>query len=90
MEMKLFFNRHTENLVEIAMAFESIWERNCVVRNCDIDSLEWKQHFVNWANEFERMHRKEDWRNGDYLWTIWEFTREKVSDIVGKKVFLDV
>lgn len=88
--MRLSYNKHTENLMEISMVFGAIWERNRHVRNANIESTEWKQHFIDWANEFERRFKYEDWRNGDYFLTIVEFTKEKVSALVGRRVMWDV
>ena len=46
--MRLSYNKHTENLIEIAMTFNAIWERNAQVRNSNIESAEWKQYFIDW------------------------------------------
>ena len=88
--MRLSYNKHTENLIEIAMTFNAIWERNAQVRNSNIESAEWKQYFIDWANEFERKYKSEDWRNGDYFCTIAEFTKKKISGLIGRRVIWNV
>lgn len=88
--MRLSYNKHTENLIEISMAFNGIWERNSHVRNADIESAEWKQYFIDWANEFEQKYKYEDWRNEDYFFTIAEFTKKKVSSLIGRKVIWSI
>lgn len=82
-EMKLGYNRHTESLMEIAMAFCTIFRRNQDVRNSGIHIAEWKHHFVDWANEFESVFRGQDWRNGDYVKTIEDYTFSKVNELIG-------
>lgn len=85
MWMKALYNKNTENLMEIAMVFGEIRNRNYRIRNAGIDNAEWKRYFISWANEFEKKYRNEDWRNVDYHATIREFAECKAAEIAGRR-----
>lgn len=36
--------------------------------------------FLAWANEFEKIHKKTDWEQADYISLIEEFTENKIKD----------
>ena len=50
----LEYNEQTENLMEIAMMLEQLKGESEYLFEVltDIDSITWKQKFVDWANEF--------------------------------------
>lgn len=85
MRMKALYNKNTENLMEIAMVFGEIRNRNYRIRNAGIDNAEWKRYFISWANEFEKKYRNEGWRNVDYHATIREFAECKAAEIAGRR-----
>lgn len=79
-------NRVSENLVEISLVFANLQPELRDGR--EIDSITWKQEFVVWANEFEQVYGKAEWRlsdNGstDYLETIEAFAKEKIRKFAG-------
>ena len=79
---KLIFDKYTENLAEIAMAFAAVVPR--YPKLTDTDSIAWKQKFVEWANEFEELHPDiEDDPDKDYLVLIEDFAREKIFEFGG-------
>lgn len=79
---KLIFDKYTENLAEIAMAFAAVVPR--YPKLTDTDSIAWKQKFVEWANEFEELHPDiEDDPDKDYLILIEDFAREKIFEFGG-------
>lgn len=64
----------SENLVEISLAFADMQITHSEL--CRIESTEWKQKFVEWANEFE-----ETWDDSKvYPEEIDRFARKKISD----------
>lgn len=48
---KLIFDKYTENLEEIAMVYVVLSQKH--PKLTDNNSIDWKQKFVEWANEFE-------------------------------------
>ena len=83
---KVCFSKGTENLIEISMVFA----RECLVHEVltSIDSVDWKQQFCVWANEFEEMYSDtEEYDIGDgvfvdYLEAIEVFTKRKISEYI--------
>ena len=73
----LEYNEQTENLLkgESEYLFETL---------TDIDSITWKQKFVDWANEFTETYEpnKDVWP-GNYLEVIEGFAREKILEFAG-------
>ncbi|MCM1559614.1 MAG: hypothetical protein NC123_08720 [Butyrivibrio sp.] len=72
---KAVFNHTTENVIEIAQAFSRMASENYHL--LDIDSEEWKQKFVEWANEFEAGWADDLAR--DYLDEVGDFAAEKIN-----------
>lgn len=66
----LEYNEQTENLMEIAMMLEQLKGESEYLFEVltDIDSITWKQKFVDWANEFTETYEpnKDVWP-GNYL-----------------------
>lgn len=82
----LEYNEQTENLMEIAMMLEQLKGENEYLFEVltDIDSITWKQKFVNWANEFtETYEPNRDVWPGNYLEVIERFAREKILEFAG-------
>lgn len=81
-EQRLIFNKHTENLAEIAMVYAALVQK--YPKLTDTDSTSWKQKFVEWANEFEELHPDiDDNPDEDYLILIDEFAKEKIFEFGG-------
>ena len=79
---KLIFDKHTENLAEIAMVYAALVQK--YPKLTDTDSTSWKQKFVEWANEFEELHPDiDDNPDEDYLILIDEFAKEKIFEFGG-------
>lgn len=73
------YNKVSENLVEISLVFASLQAEHKELS--DIDSITWKQMFVEWANEFELEHPEpEHWEDNDYLECIEKFARRKILE----------
>lgn len=76
----LEYNEQMENLMEIAMMLEQLKGESEYLFEVltDIDSITWKQKFVDWANEFTETYEpnKDVWP-GNYLEVIEGFAREK-------------
>lgn len=72
---KAVFNHTTENVIEIAQTFSRMASENYHL--LDIDSEEWKQKFVEWANEFE-VGWVDDLAR-DYPEEIGDFAVEKIN-----------
>ena len=64
---KMIFNKASENLVEIALVYVGMLEEH--KRLSSVDSITWKQLFVQWAN--------------DYLKEIGKFAHSKILEYVG-------
>lgn len=73
---KAVFGYSTENIIEIALVYADMLE--CDDRLNEIDSVTWKQKFVDWANEFEEVW--EDAEDKDYLEEIEKFARRKIAE----------
>lgn len=69
------FNHTTENVIEIAQIFTKMASENYHL--LEIESEEWKQKFVEWANEFEA--RWTDDSEKDYPDEIGDFAVEKIN-----------
>lgn len=69
------FNHTTENVIEIAQIFTGMADKNYHL--LEIESKEWKQKFVDWANEFEKGWA--DNTDRDYLDEIGKFAEEKIN-----------
>lgn len=82
----LEYNEQTENLMEIAMMLEQLkGESEYLFETLtDIESITWKQKFVDWANEFAETYEpnKDVWP-GNYLEVIEGFAREKILEFAG-------
>lgn len=82
----LEYNEQTENLMEIAMMLEQLKGESEYLFEVltDIDSITWKQKFVDWANEFTETYEpnKDVWP-GNYLEVIEGFAREKILEFAG-------
>ena len=79
----LEYNEQTENLMLPDCAKEPQFEYLFEVLT-DIDSITWKQKFVDWANEFTETYEpnKDVWP-GNYLEVIEGFAREKILEFAG-------
>lgn len=73
------YSKVTENLMEISMVFADLRAEHEELM--DIDSVTWKQQFVEWAKEFEKQHSEpECWENDDYIDSIEEFAEKKILE----------
>lgn len=75
------FDKVSENLVEISLMFASLQPE--IKGTQEIDSLTWKQMFMQWANEFETAHKCADWDQRFYLEEIGRFARNKIMKFAG-------
>lgn len=79
---RLIFDKHTENLAEIAMTYVELIQKYPLL--ADNDSTTWKQKFVEWANEFEELHLDvDDNPDKDYLLLIDDFAKQKILEFGG-------
>lgn len=89
----LEYNEQTENLMEIAMMLEQLKGESEYLFEVltDIDSITWKQKFVDWANEFTETYEpnKDVWP-GNYLEVIEGFAREKILEFAGVEQYLEL
>ena len=76
---KMSYNKASENLVEISLVYASLQAGHEKLN--DIDSIAWKQKFVDWANEFESQWQ--EGRDSEYLEDIEKFARHKILEYVG-------
>lgn len=82
MASKLAYSVFTENLIEIALTYADLVFKYPVLT--EIDSITWKQKFVDWANEFEEKYPEpEHWEDSDYPDCIDAFAREKIGEFGG-------
>lgn len=71
---RIGYGKASENLIEISLAYADMIAANQEL--CRIDSITWKQQFVEWANEFEA-----SWDDsGEYLEEIEKFARRKIAE----------
>ena len=77
---KAVFGYLTENIMEITLVFADMQLTH--PDTAMYDSMEWKQKFVEWANEFEEQWEEDDVR--DYLEEIDKFAREKIIKYLGE------
>lgn len=76
---KMAYNKVSENLMEISFIYASLQAKHKELSN--IDSLAWKQKFVDWANEFEETYPEpEHWEDSDYLECIDAFATKKICE----------
>lgn len=78
---KMIYNKASENLVEITLVYVGMLEEH--KRLSGVDSITWKQLFVQWANDFEAAQVGTDWNQKDYLEEIGKFARRKILEYVG-------
>lgn len=78
---KMIYNKASENLVEITLVYVGMLEEH--KRLSGVDSITWKQLFVQWANDFEEAQAGTDWNQKDYLEEIGKFARRKILEYVG-------
>ena len=79
------YSKVTENLMEISMIFADLRTKHEELM--DIDSITWKQQFVEWAKEFEAQHSgPEPWENDDYIDSIEEFAEKKILEYANLEV----
>ncbi len=76
---KAVFGHLTEDIMEITLVYAELQES--ISGACEIDSITWKQKFVDWANEFESQWKEGDDR--DYLEDIEKFARRKILEYAG-------
>lgn len=76
---KMSYNKASENLVEISLVYASLQAGHEKLN--DIDSIAWKQKFVDWANEFE--NQWQEGKDSDYLEDIEKFARHKILEYAG-------
>lgn len=80
------FNLFTENLIEIVWAVDYLRLENPEKYDYkyldNVDSTYLKQIFIDWANEFENIHKGKDWDEDDYFVTIENYTAEKLAEFV--------
>lgn len=74
---KLQFGRLTENIMEITMVYANMLDKDDSLR--DIESADWKQMFVEWANEFEENWDVDDTMR-DYPEEIERFAKRKITE----------
>lgn len=88
MEEKLVYSKHVETLIEIAELFSVLMERDsCFRRKAEeIDSISWKQKFVDWANEFEDVNGSKggEWEEDWFLPEIEKFAARKFAEFSGE------
>lgn len=75
------YSKVSENLVEISLVYASLQAEHEDLSG--VDSITWKQMFVEWANEFEMKQLRTDWDQHDYLECIEEFARHKILEYAG-------
>lgn len=76
------FDKVSENLVEISLVFASLQSE--ITDGQEIDSITWKQMFVQWANEFEDEYPElNHWENANYFDCITKFAKEKIFKFSG-------
>ena len=78
-EEKAIFGHLAENIMEITWIFANL--RKSMPEFHEIDSVTWKQKFVDWANEFESQWKERE--GEDYLETIRDFAEKKIRKFAG-------
>lgn len=81
LQEKAVYNKVSENLVEISLAYANLQAVHEELSS--IDSITWKQLFVQWANDFEKMNTGTDWDQNNYLEEIEKFARCKILEYAG-------
>lgn len=80
---EMVYNKVSENLIEIALTYASLWAGNEKICGAGIDSISWKQMFVQWANDFETEWAGTEWDQNDYLEEIQKFAQKKILEYAG-------
>lgn len=80
---KMTYNKESENLVEISLVYAALQAEHKKLSS--IDSITWKQLFVQWANDFEAEKAGTDWNKEDYLEEIEKFARQKILEYAGSE-----
>lgn len=60
-----------ENLIEIVNLFNEVKDKMHLLETHSYEV--WKNHFADWANDFEEMYKDTDWTADDYLAKIRQF-----------------
>lgn len=76
---KVVFGHLTENIMEITLVYANLQES--ISGLCEIDSITWKQKFVDWANEFESQWQ--EGKDSDYFDDIEKYARRKILEYAG-------
>lgn len=79
---KVSFGRITENIMEITLVFAEMQQSHEELY--EIENIDWKQQFVEWANEFEENWSEDDL--ADYPEEISKFARKKIAEYAGLEV----
>jgi len=82
----LKFDKRTDTLMEISMAFASITKDLPDLLDADIDSLDWKQYLIELTNEFEEKNRDTDWNEKDFLSEVQSFATERIPDLYEERI----
>lgn len=77
---QIVYNKASENLIEISLSYARLWIVNEKLRDTGIDSIVWKQMFVEWANMFEAERADTDWDQEDYLEEIRKYAQHKILE----------
>ena len=82
------FDRSTENLIEIVWTYVDLQKE--FPKLSETDSMDWKQMFVVWANEFEENYGRTDWNESEktYQEAIEAFAKEKILQWVGIRKYI--
>ena len=80
---EIHFNKASENLIEIALAYAGLYTENEKIRNAGIGSATWKQMFVDWANGFEAGREDVGCNQKDYLEEIGKYAQKKILEYAG-------
>ena len=78
---EIVYNKTSENLVEISLVYADLLEKHRELSS--IDSINWKQMFVQWANDFETVNEGIDWNHEDYLEKIEKFAPHQILEYAG-------
>lgn len=76
---KAVFGHLTENIMEITLVYADLQASTPELSR--IDSITWKQKFVDWANEFESQWQENE--DSEYLEDIEKFARHKILEYAG-------
>lgn len=79
---KVRFGRITENIMEITLVYANMLDKDDSLR--DIESADWKQQFVEWANEFEESWDEDDTMR-DYPEEVARFAKRKITEYAAER-----